>query len=265
MRTQVRFLGIAILTAGLFLTGCEKNKTIIYYDDLEPSAPRGVASYTGDGYVVLSWLANPEPDLEGYDVYRGTKDCVGPYDYYASTTDTMFVDYNVLNGNTYFYAVAAYDLDGLQSGLSYECIFDTPRPEGVVVLYDYSQFPAEAGFDFSSENIVSWNSNLSDIYLEYYQPNQSFYVNANAGTDIQDFGYVDTLAQVGWAPSQGWSELGYVEVILGHAYIINTWDDHFAKLRVNQIGSDFVRLEWAYQVDQHNPELKPIVRDSSDN
>ncbi len=251
-------LGIAV-SGVLFFSGCDERKTIIIYDNSVPSAPRGVASYTGDGYVLLTWFANPEPDVVGYDVYKSTVACNGPYYYLASTSDTDFVDYNVVNGNTYFYAIAAYDLDDYQSDLSYECIHDTPRPEGVVVLYDFNIFPNDAGFDFSTETRVRWDSPNSDFYLEYYVPNQTFYINANSGTDLQDYGYADTLADVGWAPKEGWSELGYAEVIFGHVYILNTWDNHFAKIRVNQIGSDWVEFEWAYQVDQDNQELKPVV------
>lgn len=256
-------LGTATLGMSLFL-GCTDKKTIIRYDNLEPSAPRGVTSYTGDGYVLLTWLANPEPDVVGYDVYRARTDS-GPYSYLASTTETFFMDYNVVNGNTYFYAVAAYDKDSLQSALSSDYVVDTPRPEGVVVLYDFNQFPNDAGFDFSSESRLAWNSANSDVYFERFVDNQgfpSYYINANSGTLIQDFGYVDTLAQVGWAPQQGWSDLGYVEAILGHAYIINTRDNHYSKIRVNQLGSNWARLEWAYQVDPDNQELKPVVQDT---
>lgn len=261
----------ALLTSViLLLSGCTDKKTIIVYDNLEPSAPRGVNSYTGDGYVLLTWFSNPEPDLAGYDIYRGTTDCNGPYTYLASTTDTSFVDYNVSNGNTYYYAIAAYDIDNLQSNLSYDCIHDTPRPEGVVTLYDFNTFPNDAGFDFSAETRVPWNSANSDIYFELYVPTQTFYINANAGTDIQDFGYADTLADVGFAPDQGWSELGYAEAILGHVYILKIWDSSFihynyAKVRVNALGANYARLEWAYQVAQDNGELRPVVQNSTKN
>ena len=258
------YLRTTILGASLLVLGCNSDRTIIRYDNFAPSAPRGVVSHTGDGYVLLTWFANPEPDVVGYDVYRSMT-LSGPYNYLATTLDTFYVDYNVTNGVTYFYGVAAYDEDDFQSELSHEDVFDTPRPEGVVVLYDFNVDPNNSGFDFSSETVVAWNSAGSDIYLEYYVPNQVFYINANAGTDIQDYGYVDTLAQVGWAPQQGWSDLGYVEVVPGHAYVLNTWDNHYAKIRVNEIAPNYVRLEWAYQVDQGNPELKPVAQDDSNN
>lgn len=261
---KAEWFSAVILGASMLLVSCAREKTVFRYDNSAPSAPRGVTSLNGDGYVILTWFANPEPDLAGYDIYRGATDCNGPYTYVVSTTDTFFVDNSVTNGNTYYYAVAAYDRDDLQSDLSVECIHDTPRPEGVVTLYDFNQFPAQAGFDFSAQSRVAWDASASDIYFEKYQPvGQTYYVfylNANSGTLIQDFGYVDTLSQVGWAPTQGWSNLSYVEAIQGHAYIINTRDNNYAKIRVNQLGTTSAQLEWAYQLVQNNTQLKPIVR-----
>lgn len=266
MRTGIT-LTSAILGASLLILGCTKRKTVVFYDNLEPSPPRGVVSYTGDGYVLLSWLANPEPDLAGYDIYRGTA-CSGQYTYFASTTDIFFVDDNVINGNTYYYALAAYDQDDLQSDLSYECIFDTPRPEGVVVLYDFNLDPGRAGFDFFTQTRVRWDASSSDIYFEYFVDNQTFYIDASALTDIQDYGYADTLADVGWAPSDGWSQLGYAEAILGHVYILRIWNAglttfNYAKIRVNDLGPNSAVIEWAYQEAEQNQELRPIVTDST--
>jgi len=79
------------------------------------------------------------------------------------------------------------------------------------------------------------------------------------GVDIQDFAYVDDFDDVDFAPSQGWSTLGYEEVILGHAYIIRTADNHYAKIRVENIGVSSVGFAWAYQTDPGNGELKPAI------
>ena len=255
---------LALAAGAIFVTGCTDKETVIIYDNLEPSAPRGVISYTGDGYVLLTWFTNPEPDLAGYDVYRSTTNCNGPYTYMASTTDTEFVDYSAVNGETYFYAIAAFDEDDYQSLLSYDCIHDTPRPEGVVVLYDFNLDPGRAGFDFFTQTRVRWDASSSDIYFEYFLDNQTFYINASAQTDIQDYGYADTLADVGWAPSDGWSQLGYAEAILGHVYILRIWNAslttfNYAKIRVNDLGPNSAVIEWAYQEAEQNQELRPVV------
>ena len=58
---------------------------------------------------------------------------------------TRYTDTTVRNGETYYYAVSAYDADGNESELSPEDASDTPRPEGRnVVLDDYNLFPIEA-------------------------------------------------------------------------------------------------------------------------
>lgn len=250
-------LGLSLNIVNL---GCEK--TVIGPDTDPPAAPRGVYSVTGDGQVTLYWYPNAEKDLAGYDVYRGTA-CGGTYVYIGTTTSSSFVDLNVVNGNTYYYAVLAYDIHGNESDLSYDCIFDTPRPEGAVTLYDFNQFPALAGFDFSQEAVVAWNSVNADIFLEYFVPDGIFYINTTAGVDIQDFGYVDDFDDVDFAPTQGWSTLGYEEVILGHAYIIWTADNHYAKIRIENIGANSVGLAWAYQTDQGNGELKLLPPSST--
>lgn len=248
------------LSLNIFNLGCEK--TVIRPDLDPPAAPRGVYSVTGDSQVILYWYPNTEKDLAGYDVYRGSA-CGDTYTYIGTTTSASFVDNNVVNGVTYYYAVLAFDTHDNESDLSYDCVFDTPRPEGTVTLYDFNQFPNEAGFDFSQAARVAWNSANADIYLEFYVPDNVFYINTGANVDIQDFGYVNSFDDVDYAPADGWSTLGYEEVILGHAYIIWTADNHFAKLRVQNIGATSVGFAWAYQTDPGNGELKLLPPSTS--
>ena len=61
-----------------------------------------------------------------------------------------------------------------------------------------------------------------------------------------------------WSPEYGWSDLGYVELILGHTYVIWTADDHFAKMRMESMNaSGSVTFQWAYQTAQGILELAP--------
>jgi len=222
---------------------------------MPPTIPVGLASITGDGCIYLYWYPNQERDLTGYCIYRSDV----PSGYYAEiaiSTDNRFFDCAVTNGETYYYCVSAYDLDGNESALS-DVVFDTPRPEGGgVVLWDYSRHPNDAGYDFSDEEVQRYNNSLTDVYFEYDWDYGIHYMNvANNDTRIQDFGYTDYLDDVNYAPPQGWSNLGWVELILGHSYIVRTWDNHYAKFRVTLLGSGSVRFDWAYQVDGGNPEL----------
>ena len=75
-------------------------------------------------------------------------------------------------------------------------------------------------------------------------------------TDIQDMGYTSSLYDIYEAPEDGWAPSRSVQVIPGHTYVIWTWDDHYAKMRVREVDSYTVRFDWAYQVAPGNPDLK---------
>jgi hypothetical protein len=241
------------LGMGLLL-GCTEQP---YEADTEPPAvPRGVASVTGDRQVILSWYPNSDRDLSGYHVYRGFSER-GDYFRIATIRATTFVDRDVSNGQTYYYAVSAYDFDGNESDLSYDLVFDTPRPEGVGVrLFDFNAAAQFAGYDFSEYRVQDYSIPTTDVFFEYHSPSGGMFINvANVDTDIQDMGFTESLDDIGYAPEQGWSPLGYVECIAGHSYVIWTSDNHFAKIRVVAVSPSFVEFDWAYQLAEGNPEL----------
>jgi hypothetical protein len=246
-------LSIPILLSACLLAGC---CDVCEPDHTPPAVPIGVHSVTGDVEVRLYWYPNRERDFSGYNVYSSYHP-QGPYYVIGSTRSAYYIDRDVVNGETYYYAISAYDVHGNESELSYEIVFDTPRPEGFnVVLWDYHPFPLDAGFNFSEEMVQPYDLNSTDIYFEIYPISLAPYINiGNVDTDIQDFGYIDHLDEIDYAPENGWSSLGYVEAIEGHGYIVWTWDNHFAKFRIEEIAADYMRMDWAYQVDPGNPEL----------
>jgi hypothetical protein len=268
------FFGLILLAWGTaFIAGCDDNNDhyIIHEDNTPPAVPRGLYSVTGDQAVYLYWYPNTEVDFDFYAVYRSTVDLSGPYSEIGTTTDPEFVDYNVSNGMTYYYAVPAVDDALNESDLSYEDVFDTPRPEGTGVrVYDYNTRPEVSAFDFSTHHVVDGDNPDGDVWFDiatvtsaYGYELTSFFINAgNNGTDIQDYGYTGSLDAVDWSPTTGWSEIGWLELIPGHSYIIWTADNHFAKIRVTDIdfSSGSLRFDWAYQVDEGNPELKVIPK-----
>lgn len=240
----------------LGMMGCYEE--VVYAPDVEPPAvPRGVQSVTGDEEVFLSWYPNAESDLSGYRVYRSYSEH-GEYYRIARTSAASFADRDVTNGRTYYYAVSAYDVNGNESDLSYDLVFDTPRPEGRGVrLFDFNAIPAAAGYDFASLRTQHYQAGTTDIYFEYHAPSGGLFVNvANVRTDIQDMGFTASLDDIGYAPQDGWSPLGYVECIPGHSYVIWTDDDHYAKIFVVAANPQFVEFDWAYQVAIGNRELK---------
>lgn len=90
-------------------------------DEIAPSAPSNFAATAGDGFVVLSWNPNTEPDLDGYNLYRSTASGSG----YAKLNallwgDSSYTDTDVVNGTTYYYVITAVDLSSNESDLSDE-------------------------------------------------------------------------------------------------------------------------------------------------
>ncbi len=242
-----------LLVASLPFAGCDCCSNP---DETPPAVPRGVTSVTGDESVTLYWYPNREPDLEGYRIYRGFAP-TGYYDLVASSVSAYWVDQSVENGDTYYYAVSAYDCEGNESELSYDLVHDTPRPEGRgVVLWDYWQYPNDAGFNFSEGMVQPWDARTTDIFYDCDPDLETPFMNCrDEETDIQDFGYIDSLDDIDWAPEDGWSGLGWVELIRGHGYIVWTRSNHFAKFRVTHIEGEYIKLDWAYQIDPGNPEL----------
>jgi hypothetical protein len=256
MRARWIWLPLAVLIAGC------NDSTTSSRDVTPPAAPRGIRTITGDQSVHLDWLANTEPDVAGYNVYMGPCYDVSCAKKVGTTTSTSFVVGGLTNGVTRYFAVSAYDHAGNESGLSYDVIFDTPRPAGTGrVLSNYRDTPAASGYDFSTFSTRAYNDTLTDMYFGY---NGTFYQMfvPDFQTDIQDAGYSTTLDAVDVAPNSGWSPSGTVELIVGHCYVVWTRDDHFAKFRVTDLQpgapgtSARVTFDWAYQVAQGNPELR---------
>ncbi len=153
-------------------------------DETSPSAPSGLVATSGDNQVDLSWDANTESDLTGYNVYRSTSS----FQEIANATqvndglveDSSYTDSGLTNGTEYFYRVTAVDDAGNESGLSGE---SSAIPE--------DQPPASptglqaTGYD--SQVGLGWDANTEEDLAGYnvYRATSSFEEIANA-TKIND-------------------------------------------------------------------------------
>ncbi|GEM_PF-382678 len=76
------------------------------------------------GTATLSWDPNTESDLAGYKVYFGTVSSTYTQSVDVGLTTTpatpQYIVNNLIEGNTYFFAVKAYDTSGNESGYSNE-------------------------------------------------------------------------------------------------------------------------------------------------
>jgi hypothetical protein len=263
LKTAGILLGISLLTVG-----CERDKLV--YEDFVPQPPQGVFSVTGDNKITLYWNGPYEPDIAQYVVYRSLSANSGyaaigqraaDYNPNLDLIVYQFIDNAVVNGTTYYYAIASVDEANQMSQLSAENVFDTPRPEGEVALFDANAAPGLAGYSLSNDAVVAWNSVAADVWVD--NVDGVFFLNKGiAGTDFQDMGYRDSLDGVDFSPANGWANLDFMEIVDGHTYVIWTANDHYAKMHVELIASGYVRFTWAYQTDLSNPELA-VPRDDN--
>ena len=254
-RTWLLALGLAAVA---LTTGCNNEDHKVLGSTNPPFNVEGVYSVTGDGKVTIYWRENQENDIDYYKVYRNSAP-TGTFTLIGTADQPPFVDNQVTNGTTYFYAVSAVDTHGRESAdLSFENVFDTPRPEGTnVTLTDAGVTPATAGWDFSAFQRVSSTSSAADIYFD---ATSGALVYAGTGVKIQDAGLME-LIDVDFGPpaTDGWSADGIVEAIPGHSYIVLTANNHYAKFEVVSKAAGSIVIDWAYQIDPDNPELAPKI------
>ena len=247
MKLLRKLLFISLSAGILIFSGCDDD----YYDGTPPTPPTNLVTITGDNWVEIQWDYNRESDIAGYNVYYNyTYD--GEYTLLGSTTNNYFVDYGAINGETYFYAVAAYDFDGYESELSYDYIYDTPRPEGFNrSVLDFHTNPNRAGYDFSEYSVIAYDLYETDFFFDY--DNGVYYIDVWDDTDLQDMGSTYDIYDISEAPTSGWipiyegDNIKYAEAIPGHTYVIWTRDDHYAKIRISNIENGAMIFDWAYQ------------------
>ncbi len=128
----------------------------------EPAAPSNLAATSGEGQVSLTWNANREGDLAGYQVLRGTQPG-GPYTALAATllSTPNYVDSTVQNGTTYYYVVQAFDTASKPSTYSTE-VAATPQ--------DVTSPLAPSGVTPTAGNVrvdLAWNPNAEADISHY--------------------------------------------------------------------------------------------------
>ncbi len=273
-------LGFLLVGAVLLATGCGDDEVGVV-DREAPPNPSGVYSITGNGSVEVHWSPLVGADVAGYTVYAARDpDSVGMFpigQVFGEEADT-FVDSGIPNGVTWYYGVTAFDHDGNESGFQGEeyvgeVVHDTPRPSGAgLTLYspgerfsesavDWSEYAGgrdglAVPFDDSQADFIILDDEKSDLL--FLQGTTISVGDSAFENDIQDFGFTQSLDEVDWAPSEGWARAP-VELIAGHAYIVWTWDDYYAKFRVSGLTATSATLEWAYQATDDYPnrfELK---------
>jgi endonuclease I/fibronectin type 3 domain-containing protein len=148
-------------------------------DTTAPLAPQNLVANAGDAQVILTWDANTESDLAGYELFIATTSG-GPYNQVNASliVDTMYIDSAVTNGTTYYYILEAVDSAGNISVSSSEVVANPTAPvvsEDVwinEIHYDNSstdvgefvEIAGTAGVDLSGWQIVAYNGSNGNVY-----------------------------------------------------------------------------------------------------
>jgi len=109
------------------------------------AVPTKVETRVGDKSVILHWNNNPESDLVGYNVYRAA----GLIDTFTLLNAVPlvlphFTDFNVKNGQTYYYFIRAVNTSGKES-LSSPTVSATPR---AMTDDEFLELVQHTAFDF---------------------------------------------------------------------------------------------------------------------
>ncbi len=244
-----------VLLAGVWLAGCQVN--VAPDDRIVIDPPRNVKVVPGDNEIEIYWNHHWSRKIIGYRVYR-SRSFDGRYTYIGSTGRDYFIDHTANNGNRYYYAVSGYDSRGNETDLSTESAYTIPRPEGYdVLMRDFRERPDRSGFEFASATLGPYDDQYTDIFYDF--SNGYHYMNVWDDTDIQDMGRTQSIKDVRYAPSSGWSPTKDVILKEGHTYVVWTFDNHFAKFRVYELGPGYVIIDWAYQTLKGEPMLKRDV------
>jgi hypothetical protein len=104
---------------------------VFAHDSFPPAPPSGLQAVFSaapqNSFIDLTWTANTEPDLAGYNVYRHSGN-EPPLKINSELVKTpRFPDPGIQPGGKYFYSVTAVDLRGNESGKSEETSETVPR------------------------------------------------------------------------------------------------------------------------------------------
>ncbi|MBI5116945.1 chitobiase/beta-hexosaminidase C-terminal domain-containing protein [Candidatus Poribacteria bacterium] len=122
--------------------------------------------YVNHSSISLSWAANPEPDVQGYEVHRSSS-YSGPYSKAHSgvLSATSWTDTSVTNGGRYYYKLRTADVSGNFSDLS------AASDAAVVDLTSPTVMASPAGGTYGQSVLVTLSASESSTI--YYTTNGS--------------------------------------------------------------------------------------------
>lgn len=268
-----------VVPTGVFSVSGDSEITV-YWNDISYAPYDGSYNENVAGYRVYSRFFEDGDQYDAGRTFYLIAEVAWNENYDPTTGLHWYVDTGLLNdgsdevfnGGRYEYAVSAYNAAGGESALSFELVTDAPLPISVtpVELFDLGGgFPQWSGFDFSAleQGRVDPRplATTADVFVEF-SGGVPYLHSIDGDVRIQDFGvFTDdggnlVFEGVSWAPADGYSTTGVLEIVAGHIYVVEIYDSgaqtlHYAKLGVTAVGTSSVVAHWAYQTIDGLPEL----------
>ena len=246
-------------------------------------APATLLSVSLDKAVQLSWSANARTTPGGatlfseYRVYSTNYDldddeCIdADWVLEGSTVSEDFLVTGIANGAPRCFAVSTVSRDGHESAWS-NARADTPRHDARNVIIDaFEDAAGSSGFKFYDAATNALGAVLSgertdlDFRVERRADGSLWIrtIRADARIALYDDAPVEDLTSIDIAPERSQFVAGSIEAVPGYAYVIETLRAdglHYGAIRVTHVGRSYLILDWAYQTDPGNPELRRVKR-----
>lgn len=146
-----------------------------------PAAPTGLATEIQSGSIRLSWNANTEEDVDGYNIFRRLEDAdsADAYDMIGRIVKgTEFIDNDVTPGMSYVYKIKAVDYSRNQSESSAESTAKANEEKALIAHYDF-----EDTTDDASVNTLNGQANGGTSFSSVMKKvgNKSLYLKGTDG------------------------------------------------------------------------------------
>jgi hypothetical protein len=246
----------------------------------EPQIPTNLISTSLDGAVALLWDDNAfaaDPNrFQNYRIFSTTYDldndlCGSTWSLEGTTVAPEFIVSALVNGEPRCFSVSAVNVDQIESARSAERP-DTPRPDARnVVVFARQAQDANSGFIFWADDgdetvqdaelgVVTNGSDPDvDFSVERDGSGRLFLAPVFSSTTVASYGDVADLTSIDIAPISGFAR-SELEAVPGRGYVFQMPGGdglfRYGAVRTTHVGQNFLILDWAYQTDPENPELR---------
>jgi hypothetical protein len=119
-----------------------------------------------------------------------------------------------------------------------------------VTLAGNSVMPDYSGYDFSELLKRPFDDPFTDMFVE--DDGKGLVMSVREDTEIMDIWPTFVPVDAIFVSRKAWSSTHQLRLILGHEYLVRTWDHHYAKFVVTSLSQSRVVFDWAYQYGADN-------------